>query len=75
MVANGSVAWQESPAWDGVSDVGRANEEHLGQVERHVLSHADPAGILSGNGWKEQRTFGKMKIRYLRGWKDIEPDF
>ena len=29
-----------SPAWDGVSDVGRANEEHLGQVKRHILSHA-----------------------------------
>ena len=27
-----------APSWDGVSDVGRANEEHLGQVERHVLS-------------------------------------
>lgn len=50
-----------SPAWDGVSDVGRANEEHLGQVKRHILSHADLAGILrwkwlerTANFWEDE---------------------
>ena len=46
----------KTPAWDGVSDVGRANKEHLGQVERHVLSHAVMRLIrrfTGGHGWKE----------------------
>lgn len=35
-------------SWDGVSDVGRANEQDLRQVERHILGKLQDGSTRSG---------------------------